>query len=88
MSNSSKLKRSGLMVLGLIALALACVLVFRRWSNAPSKKSATFALEQYTTHVQHPRTGLCFLVANDSRGFSFTHVPCTPEVLREIGSAR
>lgn len=83
-----KAKKYTLMVLAPAALTAACVLVFRRWSDAPSKRSATFALEQYTTHVQHPHTGLCFLVANDSRGFSFTHVPCTPEVLREIARAR
>lgn len=83
-----KLKTTVLTILGLGLLALACVAVFRRgWTDAPSKRSATFLLEQYTAHVRHPRTGLCFMISTVP-ALAFTNVPCTPEVLREIERAR
>ena len=81
-----RLKAALLTFLAIVAV-ISLALLFRSWTDAPSKRSATFALEQYTTHVQHPRTGLCFIVAN-VQTLSFTCVPCTPEVLREIARAR
>ena len=55
--------------------------------RAPSQKDAKEGAERYLTYSRDSRTGLCFAVydAYSVEGLAFTSVPCTPDVLREIG---